>query len=82
MILAVFGLIIARRDASNDGKRSRFRVRQLLNGTTYTNSQSKGDDHALECRMNLELRKSRMVNKHSHYSLPEFLISRWKRDVD
>jgi len=33
-----------------------------------------------KCPMNLELKKSRMVNKHSHYSLPEFLISRWKRE--
>jgi len=49
---------------------------------SYANSQPREDDHALKCRMNLELKKSRMVNKRSHYSLPEFLISRWKRDVD
>ena len=49
---------------------------------SYANLQSKGDDHAPKCRMNLELRKSRMFNKHIHYSLPEFIISRCRRDVD
>ena len=35
-----------------------------------------------KCRLYLELRKSRMVNKHINYSLPEFMISRCRRDVD
>jgi ABC-type phosphate transport system substrate-binding protein len=29
--------------------------------------------------MNVELRKPQMANTRRHYSLPEFLISRWKR---
>jgi hypothetical protein len=40
-----------------------------------------GDGQAPKCSVNLELRKSRMVNKHSHHSLPEFLISRWEKDA-
>jgi len=35
-----------------------------------------GDGHALKCSMNLELRKSRMVNKHSHYSFPDFQMQK------